>query len=191
MESLAQPDGAMEIVKVATLLRQTESVPAKYPVVAGLALSREMLWQRIEPYIAYRWSTRNIAWVVEGPGEWVPPLTPATISTVVVWSRGASEWEAATLSPSPLGGYQLPCTGPYLFTGTVGVDDSIVPAAVQEALHRLDAYLSQPPGKAGATVESMMLGGDLVQRIERDAGHMAKALQNSGAADLLRAFRKV
>ena len=39
--------------------------------------------------------------------------------TVEVWSR-AGEYEAVELIPSPLGGYLLPCTGPYRFTGTVG-----------------------------------------------------------------------
>lgn len=175
---------------MAALLRQTESTPSKWPVIGGLVLSRETLWARVEPYIAYRWSARNVVWVVEGPGEWVPPLTPATITTVEVWSCGANVWEAATLTPSPSGGYWLPATGPYRFTGTVGIDDSIIPAIVVEAVHRLDAYLSAPPAKPGATVESMTLGGDLAQRIERDP-YLGKALQNSGAADLLRNYRKV
>ena len=43
-------------------------------------------------------------WTVEGPGEFVPPLSPATISTVEVWSS-ADAWEVVTLTPSPLGGY--------------------------------------------------------------------------------------
>ncbi len=142
-----------------TLLKQSEALPESYPAIANsgwssgaAALDQDMIWQRIEPYIAYRWSSRAVVWTVEGPGEWHAPLTPATVSTVEVWSR-ANEWETATLDASPLGGYYLPCTGPYRFTATVGSGD--VPAAVNEAFRRLAEYMAARVSKAGASLESV------------------------------------
>lgn len=175
-------------------IKQNESAPDSYPAIsttewstAAAALSQDMLWQRIESYIAYRWSERDVAWIVEGPGEWHPPLTPATVSTVEIWS-GADEWEAVTLCASPLGGYFLPGCGPYRFTGTVG--DGDVPDNVTEAIRRLAEYMAQKPGKGGARSESIAAGSITIANT-RDPAWLAKAMQNSGAADLLRGYRRV
>jgi hypothetical protein len=177
-----------------TLIKQTEAIAASYPVVANSgwsaaaqALSQDLIWQRIEPYIAYRWSSRAVTWIVEGPGEWHPPLTPATVSTVEVWSR-AGEWETATLDASPLGGYYLPCSGPYRFTATVG--SGTVPAGVTEAFRRLAEYMAANVSKPGATQEAITAGSVHIEH-RRSASWMAQALQNSGAADLLRNYRHV
>ena len=179
---------------MATLIKQTEALPAAYPAIGGLsdaarALGKEIIWQRLEPYIVTRYSERAVEWIAEGPGEWVPPLSPATIATVQVWSR-AGVWETATLCASPLGGYWLPCTGPYRFTAIAGSDDDPPPVAVREAFRRLAEYLVASPGKPGATTESVSIG-EMSRSIRRDASWMAQALQNSGAADLLRPYRKV
>jgi hypothetical protein len=117
-------------------------------------------------------------------------LRPATVSTLEVWSSGANEWEAATLDASPLGGYYLPCTGPYRFTATVGSNAGDVPAAVNEAFRRLAEYMAQKPGKAGARSESIAAGSITISP-SRSPSWMAQALQNSGAADLLRNYRHV
>lgn len=168
-----------------TLIKQTEAIPTSYPTLSP-AVS-DVVWQRIESYIAFRYSSRAVTWIVEGPGEWHPPLAPATISTIEVWSR-ADEWETATLDASPLGGYYLPCTGPYKFTGTVG--SGSVPAAVAEAAQRLSAYMAARVTKAGATSEAITAGSIHIEH-RRSASWMAEALQNSGAADLLRNYRHV
>src|SRR6266446_7704208 len=182
---------------MAELIKQTEAAPAgDYPLPpAGtpttLTLSQKSsIWQRIEAYTAHRFSVRAVTWIVEGPGEWHAPLSPATITTVEVWSA-ADVWETATLSASPLGGYWLPCTGPYRFTGTAGTDsDTLPPEAVLEAYRRLANYFAANPGKAGATQERIQ-AGSIDVRVDRSASWMASALQNSGAADLLRPYRKV
>lgn len=190
---------------MATTIQQIESAPASYPALpystdtypaypvdeipAAITAIGDTAWQRIEAYTAYRYTARNVVWVVEGPGEWHPPLAPATVSTVEIWSRRAEEWETTTLNASPLGGYWLPCSGPYRFTASVGA--GTVPESINEAFRRLAAYLTADPGKPGATFDYMSIGGgSLMRRVERDAAWMAKALQNSGAADLLRTFRK-
>ena len=171
---------------MAVTVRQAEGVPAAYPVLDP-AVGAEV-WQRIESYIAHRYSARDIEWIVEGPGEWHPPLAPATISTVEIWT--GSGWDDCTPDASPLGGYVLSGCGPYRFTGTVGVDDADVPASVATAAHRLSDYMTAKPSTPGATSESTRAGSVETSK-SRDAAWMANAMQNSGAADLLRTYRKV
>jgi len=179
---------------MATTIKQTEAAPAAYPLAplglstAAAALARAVVWERIESYVAHRWAERDVEWVVEGPGEWHPRLAPATISTVEVWSA-ADAWETATLAASPLGGYCLPCTGPYRFTATVGGDD--VPATVNEAYKRLAEYLAPKRGAAGATSERISVEGISSRQVDRSAAWMANAMANSGAGDLLRPYRKL
>jgi hypothetical protein len=176
---------------MSTTTKQTEGAPAAYPATpsglsaAAEALDPAMIWQRLESYVAHRWTARDVVWTVEGPSDWQPPLTPATIATVEIWQADA--WESVTLSPSALGGYVLPGCGPYRFTGTVG--DGTVPAAVNEAFRRLAEYMAAKKGKPGATSERVTAGSVTVEQ-SRAASWMAKALQNSGAADLLRTYRR-
>jgi hypothetical protein len=178
----------------ATTIAQGEAAPASYPDAPGglstdaAALDPAMIWQRIEAYVAWRWSARTVEWVVDGCGEWVPPLKPATIATTEAWDGTA--WVTATLSASPLGGYMLPGDGPYRFTGTVGGGAAEVPAAVTEAFRRLAEYMSEKPGKGGARVESESVPDVATESVERSAAWMAQALVNSGAADLLRPYRR-
>ncbi|MBZ9710540.1 hypothetical protein LB543_27975 [Mesorhizobium sp. ESP7-2] len=174
----------------ATTIKQTESVPEAYPVrpdglsAAAAAIDPDVIWQRIEAYVAYRWSERDVEWIVEGCGDWSPPLAPATIATVEIWQGDA--WETVTLSPSAVGGYCLR-GGTYRFAGTVGGD---VPAAVLEAFRRLAEYMAADTGNPGATSERIEIPGVQTTEISRSAPWMARAMQNSGAGDLLRAYRR-
>ena len=176
---------------MAALLRQTEAAPASYPATPGglsaaaAALSAAAVWQRIEAYTVRRWTPRAVVWTVEGPGEWVPPLAPATVATVDVWTGTA--WETAYPAASPLGGYDLACTGPYRVTGTVG--GGTVPAGVSEAFCRLAEYMAEDRGRAGATSESHDVGPIKIA-VTRNATWMARAMQASGAGDLLRPYRE-
>lgn len=177
-----------------TTISQTEAIPATYPTspaglsAAAAALSAPMLWQRLESYVAQRWTSRAIVWVAEGPGDWQPPLKPATISTVERWTGEA--WEVTTdLLPSALGGYQLPGCGPYRFTGTVG--SGTPPAMVLEAFRRLAEYMAaEADAKPGARTFSEAVPDVASVTIERSPAWMAQALINSGAADLLRTYRR-
>lgn len=173
-------------------VRQTEGLPTLYPdapeglSTAAAALEADFIWQRIEAYVAHRWTERTVEWIVEGCGEWQAPLTPATIATVETWRADA--WETVTLSPSALGGYVLP-GGTYRFTGTVGDDEAEVPAAVLEAFRRLAEYMAGKAGKPGAVSESVSAGSVSIST-RRSASWIAEAMQNSGAADLLRNYRR-
>lgn len=168
---------------MATTIKQTEGAPESYPVLDP-AVS-DAVWQRIEAYIAHRYSSRSIEWIVEGCGEWHPPLAPATISTFEVWK--GEVWESLTLPPSPMGGYCLP-GGTYRFTGTVGGGD--VPSAVEEAARRLSEYMAASIKSAGLTRERVTAGSVTVDK-SRSASWAAQAMANSGAGDLLRQYRRV
>jgi hypothetical protein len=179
----------------ATTIKQTEEIPASYPATpsglsaAAAALDADMIWQRIEAYIAHRFTEREVTWIVEGPGDWQPPLSPAAIDTVEVWQADA--WEAVTLSPSALGGYVLPGCGPYRFTGTLagGSPGPAVPAVVERAFVLLAEYMAAKKGQAGATSERVTAGSVTVEK-SRSASWAAEAMQNSGAGDLLRNYRR-
>ncbi|WP_417424102.1 hypothetical protein [Hoeflea sp.] len=180
---------------MATTIKQSEAIPASYPdAPAGLstaaaALDADMIWQRIESYVAHRWTERAVVWTVEGPNEWTPPLTPATISTVEIWNGTA--WETCTEPDSPLGGYWLSGEGPYRFTATVGGGSPAptVPASVNAAFARLAEYMAEDTGKAGASNEKTSVG-PIDLDVSRNPAWMARAMINSGAGDLLRQFRR-
>ncbi len=55
---------------MSTTLKETEAIAAAYPATpAGLstaaaALDPDVIWQRIESYIAHRWTARSVVWTV-------------------------------------------------------------------------------------------------------------------------------
>lgn len=174
-------------------IKQTEATPSAYPdppaglSAAAATLNPAVVWQRLEHYCAFRWGERSVTWIVEGPGEWIPPLAPATVGTVEVWR---DEWEMAEVSASPSGGYVLPGCGPYRFVATVGTAaEDGAPAAVLEAWRRLAEYMIAKPGKPGATSERITAGSVGIAH-NRSASWLAQAVENSGAGDLLRAYRR-
>lgn len=160
---------------MATTLKQTETVTLT-----------DAIWARIEAYIAHRFASRSVEWIVEGPGEWCPPLTPATITTIETWNGTA--WETITVPDSPLGGYWLSGEGPYRFAGTVGAGP--IPLAVQEAYNRLQSYFAEDTDIGGGVSEMSTNVGPISISEKRQTTWLAKAMQNSGAADLLRPYRR-
>ncbi len=178
------------------ILSEVEGLPAEYPVTPvgtnADALEGDLfaIWQRIEAWIAHRFATRSLEVVVEGPGDWEPRLTPVTFSTIEKWTEGA--WQAVILGASPLGGFVLPGIGPYRFTGTAG-DDSIPPWAVQEAFRRLANYwvAEAESANSGASVIDESFHDIYSRRVERAPAWLARSMSNSGAADLLRPYRRL
>lgn len=165
-----------------------EAEPAAWtaPTGAPVTVDAGLVWQRLESFMAHRWGARSVTYIAEGPGWWKAPLAPTTIATTECWRDGA--WETATLDPTPFGGLELPGEGPYRLTGTVGSADD-PPAAVAEAFIRLAEYfvaLSDAAERTGFTRER---DGDY--EYERSPAWAGRALQNSGAADLLRRYRQV
>jgi len=176
---------------------ETEALPELYPAppaslsTAAAALDPQAIWQRIEAYTAHRFTEREVSWVVEGEGDWNPRLTPAVLTSVERWNGEA--WEAVILSPGPYG-FRLPAWGPYRIVATVGGGD--VPPAVEQAFVRLAEYLA--PGdvdgfldsRPGASSHSAKVMEHLDVSFDRAPTWLARAMQYSGAADLLRPYRR-
>jgi len=182
---------------IAATLRQIESEPPVWPdapeslSTRAAAIKREVIWQRIESWIAYRFSDRTVTWIVEGPGAWSAPLAPVTVTGANQWD--GSSWAAYTLPVGPLG-YDLPA-GHFKVVASVGGGD--VPEAVEEAYRRLAEYSAEigAPFNAmqdapGASSYSTNIGGELQESFTRPSAWAARALHLSGAADLLRPYRK-
>lgn len=183
---------------LAPTISQDESIPSSYPTTAPYShwddatygsvsgdtntVASDMIWQRLEAHIAYRWTPRNVTWIVEGPGEWKPPLTPTTVTTVKIWAHGDG-WQTTTLEAGPMGGYVLPGEGPYQIIASVG--SGTPPEAVQEAYRRLYEYSKGIANQYRA--DAAFLSDEEATYASAWAG---KAIQLSGAADLLRPYRK-
>ena len=69
---------------MAVIVVESEGTPAAYPAApdglsaAAQALDAAMIWQRLESWIAYRWGERSVIYIVEGPGDFVPRLSPVS-----------------------------------------------------------------------------------------------------------------
>tara|TARA_R110002049_G_scaffold196097_1_gene365178 strand:- start:2299 stop:2862 length:564 start_codon:yes stop_codon:yes gene_type:complete len=184
------------------ILRFEEAQPAAWPdliLVDGEGNTEDTgkpdpaIWARLESYIAYRWTPRQCVWTVQGPGDWRPHLAPVSSITVDQWDDVLKVWETASADQSALG-YYLPRSCVYRITATVGADAGQVPQPVVEAHRRLLAYsveaqLSTVP--AGVSSHSLTLGDGFTESVDISPSYAAKALQNSGAADLLRSWRGV
>jgi hypothetical protein len=198
---LSQTKEKTVVVIAATTLRQVETPPSSYPATpSGLstkaaALAPALVWDRIEAWISYRWTARQVVWTVDGPGEWHPPLVPAVISTIERWDE-TLVWIADTLDASPFDGYQLRdwhCH--YRFTATVGGGSPAVPAALPEAYRRLAEYFAQAPHDddepAGSTNFRIILAQREIEiEYQRSQSWLARCIHNSGAGDLLRPYRR-
>lgn len=173
------------------ILRRLEQTPASYPPVPeGLspeaaAIPAAAIWARIEAYIAYRFSVRTVTWTVHGAGEFVPDLTPATITSEEVWDGVG--YIPASLDAGFMGGVVLNGDGPYRITADVGGGE--VPAAVNEAFIRLALYMADAADRAGVSSYSVKMDA-IEESYQRNPAWMARAMQNSGAGDLLRPYRR-
>lgn len=176
------------------LLAENEDAPDAWPdAPAGLsteaaAIPPETVWLRIEGWVSTRWAARSVTYLIEGPGEWTPRLSPFTATSAELWT--GESWETATLHPSPLGGFMLDAEGPYRIIGTAG-DGSAPPANVEEAYRRLAEYFAaaRAAGGVGSTFGSMS-SGDL-SLSDRPSKWIAQAIHLSGASDLLRRYRRL
>jgi hypothetical protein len=174
------------------LIKQFEAVPADYPTApAGLstaaaALDAAMIWGRIEDYTSHRWTVREVVWTLTGGGgdQFHPRLAPMVSRVAHVWDGAA--WEALTLLDGPLG-ICLPRDGTYRITAQVGAGD--VPAPVSEAFRRLAEYMADDPGRVGTTSFTDKIG-PLEESVTRAPTWLARAMQYSGAGDLLRPYRR-
>lgn len=179
---------------MAVTLKEDESAPAAWPTVTPYLraaqldpyepdVSNAAVWQRIEAWISTRWPAREVVYTVEGTGYWKARLRPFTVAKVEVWVDVG--WIEAAPHPDPFGDLNLTEDRPYRITGTAG-DDSTPPDVVQEAWRRLHSYMV---GNASATLDGLSRHSSDTHEATR--GYGAKAMQLSGAADLLRPYRRL
>lgn len=175
---------------MAVTIKQVETPPAAWPAPppdlspAAAALDPAMVWRRIEDWVAHRWAPRAVTWTVEGGGEWSPPLTPATVESADVWTINGG-WLPVVLEPGPLGYVLAP--GVHRLAATVGAGP--VPPAGLEAYKRLAEYMAGERARPGATADRQEIG-PINMSVEINPAWLAKALPWSGAADLLRHYRR-
>lgn len=172
----------------AIVLSQEEGEPVTWPAApAGLstaaaAIPLAVVWQRLEQYINRRWAARSVVWYADGPGLWEPRLFPvASLDTAEVWHNGA--WETVTLTAAPRGWWLE--GGDYKLTATVG-DDGTLPDKMTTAYAALAEYMAETEADGGAT---QIADGDF--SYSRSANAVARAIFYSGAADMLRVYKKV
>ena len=170
-------------------LTQFEASPAEYPPVEGV--TGDLLatcWQRIEHFIARRFGSRAVVWTLTSEGgEWRPPLGPIiAVTEAFRWCDG--DWQPYTITRGPFGLLLPP--GHVQIDASVGTVSLQLPSSVESDVQRLAAYLeSESAVPAGARSYRANVG-QLSESISADPAHMAKAIHNSGAADLLRKYRR-
>ena len=174
---------------MAMMVKETEYLPAEYPALpddlSHTADQAAALWQRIEDYCRTRYTPRNVEWIVKGAGDWEPPLEPTTLTTLEIWQNGG--WDRIEPYSAPLGGYFLPTEGYYRIKGDIGSAE--VPAAVWEAYRRLAGYLGEFTSIYSAPKQKVRLD-EIEVSLARPEGWKAQAFVLSGAADLLRPYKR-
>jgi hypothetical protein len=171
-----------------------EGQPANWPVLYDLTESAFLVpagayWGRIEAWITTRWPERAATFIVQGPGLWRPCPEPFAVASVEIWAQNAwalLDTEQAASFASPVG-FKLPSEALFRFTGTLGDDDAPVPALVMEAARRLAEFFAVSQAEGPAPFEAERLGD--FSRHGRPSNWMARPLELSGAADLLRPWR--
>lgn len=170
-----------------------ESAPSSRPIIVIAAIGNvaailERAWLRIEEWTAYRWAARNVVFIVDGAGEWTPPLSPFTLSTAESWQDDA--WTPATLRPTALGGFVFDECKTWRVTGVLG-STAAPPENVMEAVRRLARYFSETENSRATDGGLRRIDRHEKTSVELQTGWSAKAMQYSGAADLLRSYRKL
>lgn len=172
------------------VLRFEEDTLATLPEIDDAPVSAA-IWARLESYISRRWGERQAVWTVQGPGDWSPHILPADNFVVSIFDDLTKTWTAVPVVEATPFGLNLPHCAVYKIVATVG-DTGDIPAIVQQAYLRLAAYMAEVETTdypAGASSYEVDLGGAVKETVQRAPTWIARALQHSGAADLLRGYR--
>ena len=190
------------------VIRFEEDVAAIYPQlvelesVAGAPSTSDTcdvdpaVWDRLESYVAHRWTPRQAVWTVQGGDDlFTPHLSPLSSVVIDQWDSVLKVWETSTTATAAPTGYCLPCADTvYRITATVGANADPVPQIVVAAYSQLDRYMKElysSDAPAGSAEHSLSLDAGLTESVKRSPAWLAKAMQYSGAGDLLRGYRRV
>lgn len=153
------------------------------------------VWKRIERWLDWhRFGVRDVVvyarmGIVSSEG-WVPPLGPLHEIEKVEVFRGDT-WQTVQHGIGPFGGITgLQHFDAVKLTAKVGHEET--PPAVMQAFHRLDEFLNaETKAPVGASSYSIGLGsGELSESYSLPIERFTRAITLSGAADLLRPWRK-
>jgi hypothetical protein len=182
------------------LIRFEEAAPADYPVLYTYDVDGNLaeepliidrgIWDRLEQYTAFRWRERQAVWTVQGVGEWQPHITPLQNITVDLWDEDSLTWGATSLDATPIGGLKVPDDQVYRIKATVGDNAAAIPDVFVAAYERLAEYHAADTSPAGVATHSLRLGDGYEESVNRNPNYVGRAMQYSGAADLIRQYRR-
>jgi len=137
-----------------------------------------VIWDRLEAFCNFRWSETVMEFVVNPPCEiqWQPPYEPFTVDLVNGEAATPDDFGAVTLREKSK------------VRATIG--GATPSATVLKAYERLADYMAATDDAPGGTSRYSVTIGDLSESWSRHPDYMARAIHNSGAADLLRKFKK-
>lgn len=142
------------------------------------AIDEAVIWDRLEAFTNFRWSETVVEFVVNPDHEiqWKPPYVPFVVDLVDGEAATPDQFGAVTIRNRS----KVRCT--------IGGAD--VSETVKTAYRRLAEYFAvRDDMPAGAQRYAVSIG-DISETISKRSDHLARAMQNSGAADLLRKYRK-
>jgi hypothetical protein len=143
------------------------------------AIDAAVIWDRLEAFTNFRWSETVVEIVVNPDHEiqWKPPYAPFVVDLVNGEPANPDQFGAVTIRNRAI------------VRATIG--GAVPSETVKTAYRRLSEYFAvRGRVPAGAQRYSVNIGGDISESISQRSDHMARAMHNSGAADLLRKFKK-
>lgn len=207
----------MAVIYETELVLYEELPPSAYPEVPRSALLMDdatgipdWIWERIEAYCNWRWTPREAQIEIDGSGWISLPVRPLRVTKLeyfdemVSYRSSETSWTEFTPASAARqrGGKIYSPFSHCRITGIVGENNPAPPAVIQAAV-RLHAYLGHTPESfpmwatgrthtAENTTESegSSSTSNRNESFQRPANYIAKAMQNSGAADLLRPYRR-
>jgi len=179
-----------------------EEIPDSYPEVPLTALAAPdfgppaaWVWARIEAYCSWRWTPRVARLEVYNHSGWIRmPVRPFRVTKLEICNSSGQfwEWTELDISCAPQRGWNIYAPGLNTCIRGIAGENNPAPGAVIHAAVRLHTYLAHQPESfpLWATSKSHAQG-DSNDGFQRPANYIAKAMQHSGAADLLRTYRRL
>ena len=178
-----------------TVMETTELTEPIYPAApdglseAAAAIPKEVIWDRLEQFTNFKIGERSVkyrVWVKQRQPYWHPAERPFLITRIQTAVPSLEDYVDKAVTPREDGSVRLESAS--LVTVTVGA--TTAPALFNEAYKRLAEYWAIPSiGPEGVTRYSLSIGPDIAESVSKAATHTARAMVNSGAADLLRKYR--
>lgn len=142
------------------------------------AIEPAVIWDRLEAFCNYRWSETVVEFTVNPPCamQWQPPYVPFVVDLVNGEAATPDDFGAVALSSRS----KVRCT----------IGGETPSETMLTAYRRLAEYFAATDDTPGGVSRYSFSVGDVSENWSRRADHMARAIHNSGAADLLRKYRK-